>query len=668
MRRTLPVILILALLPPAVCVAEALPTVRYSFDAALGGPGETARSDDGRLAWIIEGTDGHQLFVDGARRAGAEAIEQPAWTLGGELVYWERSPRGSRIHWGDRRGRLWDEIRTPDLEALSRANDPANWAWMDRGGARVVFAARDPNAPEKWVRLTRRPSQPGELERRPLTTSRIRRDDPDPGRTRTMALRYHLLNRRVPVYIGRRGKEECFVVGTREMACGARIEMIAIAPRTGRLLAAWRERDGEDLYLSDGLGTTGPWRRIDWASFSGDGLRYAVMVADRDGDRIQTGQGSIGSLGRLAALAHLADGALATLWFLPDRAALLAGERVVMEGAVVTRFMRPPAGDPVPVVLDREGYRVGVAADAPRARQIWGEGFLADGRAVAQITPMAGGQGLLAGGTTLVQGDALTGFIASADGSRILSVLHDRESGTESVWLDGRKILAADEVTGFGFVGAGPAARTWVHGRRGTEQCLWTSLDPAGLCCPSILGWTGAPAAPLLLCDGPDGPTMVAAEGSAARVDALPRSLLVAGPDGRILWFVTRDGSAWWLHGADGRRAPLPGVPRMVLTGPDAMHHPRLLIDGDDGSGWFTGRTGDRFSAEIAEMPHEIPGLGSVYASRRGGAVRWIGPTFMTPEADGLGSAPRPSDAGLSWWERRGARWVWVDFAYDVLD
>lgn len=662
------ILLCLLLLAPTAAAADVQPAVLHSFDAAMGRPGETALADDGRVAWIVEGAEGHQLFVEGRRVAEAPGLEQPAWTRGGALVYWERTARGSRVHWGDHRGRLWDEIRTPDLAALSRANDPGSWGWMDRGGAQVVFAARDPKDPEQWVRLTRRPSQPGDPERRALPTTRVLRDDPDPGHTRIKALRYHLVNGHVPAYIGRSGKEECLVVGTREMACGSRVEMIAVAPRTQRVLVAWRERAGEDLFLSDGLETTGPWRRIDWASFSPDGLRYAVMVSDRDGDRIQTDQGTTSSLGRLAALAHLSDGALATLWFLDRRAVLLADQRVVLEEAAVTRFLRPPVGDPVPVVLDREGYRLGVEADAPRFRQIWGEGFLADGIAVAQVTPLEGGQGLLVGGATQVRGDAVTWFVPSAEGSRILSVLHDRETAAESVYLDGRKILSATEVSGLGFVGAGPAARTWVRGRLGDAECLWTSVVTEGLCCAAPLGWTGAPAAPVLLCDDVAGPLLLTPDGQEERVDALPGAFLVAGPDGRILWYLTRSGEDWRLHGADGRTAPLPGTPRMLLTGPEAGDHPRILIQGAEGSGWFSGGPGDRFRSEVAELPHEIPGLGPLYASRRAGVVQWIAPTFSTAEADGLGSAPHRSPGAISWWERRGARWLWVSLAYDVLN
>ncbi|MFH1529132.1 MAG: hypothetical protein ABIK09_00180 [Pseudomonadota bacterium] len=665
-------ILLIALLVggvPAVPPARAdQPVSRYAFEAALGRPVETATSSDGRIAWIVAGEAGHRLYVDGVVIEEAAGIEQVQWTRSGELTYWVRTARGARVIWGARRGRAWDAIRTPDLAVLGRADNPSSWSWSDRGGASMTFASRDPRDPTQWVRLTRRPSQPADLERSPLTTNRVLRGDPDPGASRSMALRYHLVAGRVPAYVALRGSEECLVVGAREMACGARIEMIASAPHTGRLLVAWREREGGDLSLSDGLETTGPWRRIDWVSFSADGLRYAVMVSDRAGDRIQTDHGTTGSLGRLAALAHLSDGALATLWFQGERTVLLADDRVIVEGGPVTRFLRPPSGDPIPIIRDPEGDRIGADADGPRFREIWGEGFLGDGRFTAQVTPLEGGQGVVAGASLLAKGDALTWFVPSADGTRVLSVFHDRATGREDVLLDGRVVFQTDEVTGLGFVGEGAVARSWVLGRGVGGECLWTSLAVAGLCCEAPLGWTGAPAAPVLVCNGSKGPSTITLEGEPTHVDVLPQEFTVVGPDGRILWYVTRNGALWQLHGADGRTEPIPGEPRLLLPGPDAEDHPRLLVQTAEGQGWFSGREGDRFLAEIAELPHEIDELGPVYAARSDGQVRWIAPSFVTAKVDALGSAPHPSSRGLSWWERRGDRWHWVTWLIDVGD
>ncbi len=661
-------LLVTGLLPTQPVLAEGPISVVHGFDAELGQPVETAQGPDGRLAWVVAGKDGHRLFVDGVLVETAVAIEHLAWTRGGELVYWLRSSRGSRMIWGERRGRAWDDIRTPDLAVVARAHEPSRWSWSDRGGASMAFAARDQRDPDRWVLLSRRPSQPEDIDRRPLATTRVVRDDVDPLISRTMALRYHLVAGRVPAYIGRSGTEECLVVGTREMACGVRIEMIASAPGTGRLLVAWREREGEDLYLSDGLETTGPWRRIDWVSFTGDGLRYAVMVSDQGGDRIQTNQGTTGGPGRLAALAHLSTGELASLWFSEKQAMLLAGERVLVASEQITRFLRPPNGDPAPIIRDRKGFRLGVDADAPRFRQIWGEGFLVDGRVSAQVTPLDGGQGLVIGDAVQAKGDALTWFVASKDGSRVLAVFHDHATGGESVFLDGEVVFGTDEVTGLGFVGVGAAARPWVRGYRGAEECLWTHLSGNGLCCEAPLGWTGAPAAPTLLCHGKDGPSTVSEPGEKEPVDAIPSEFLGVGKDGRIVWYVTRAETGWRLHGADGRAVALPGTPRLLLAGPEDGDHPRILLQTVDGQGWFCGRGGDRFSAEIAQMPHEIRELGPVYAARRDGQVHWVAPTFVTPGVDGLGSAPHSTVEGLSWWQRHGGRWQWVMYRYDVME
>ena len=668
MNRFLRSTILVAALLSTPARADITPTVRYSLDAEAGRPLETALAADGRVAWTTKGGAGHQLFIDGREVAAAKGIEQIQWTRGGDLAYCTASVRGLRIHWGDHEGRLWDEIRTPDLAALAQANDPAHWSWMDRGGASMAFAARDPRDPDSWVRLTRRPSQPVDLERRALTTTRTVRDDPDPAGSRTFANRYHLVAGHVPAYIGRRKTEECLVVGTREMACGVRIEMIAVAPGTERNLVAWRAREGGDLLLSDGLQTTGPWRRIDWASFSSDGLRYAVMVVDREGERIQTDRGTTLSIGRLAALAHLADGALAALWFLEDRAVLLADDRVVMEGAIVTRFLRPPSGDPVPVVRDDEGYRLGADPRATRARQIWGEGFLANGAHIAQMTPLDGGQGLIVGGALQMKGDALTWVLPSPSAARILTAVQDRETARSSVLLDGVLLREVDELTALGFVGDGAAARPWVQGRDQGNDCLWTSLFTEGLCCPSSLGWTGGPAAPVLLCADPAAPTVISADGVVEAVDSLPPAFVLVGRDGRVLWYATRSGNAWRLHGADGRTAPLPGEPLLLLPGPDAGDHPRLLLSTDAGKGWFSGNDDARFDAEVADMPHEIRGLGPVYAARSGGTVRWVGPAFVTTAADAFGSAPHLTRDGVSWWELRDGRWHWVTVSYDVLN
>ena len=263
-------------------------------------------------------------------------------------------------------------------------------------------------------------------------------------------------------------------------------------------------------------------------------------------------------------------------------------------------------------------------------------------------------------------GDALTWFAASEDGTRVLAVTRSREEAGESVHLDGGVVLQLDEVTGLGFVGEGAAARPWIRGRREGRGCLWTEFPGEGLCCDAPVGWTGAPAAPVLLCDGPVGPYTISSDGEALRVDALPPEFIVTGADGRIVWYITRLGATWRLHGADGRVEPLPGSPALLLPGPEPGDRPRVLLGTADGQGWYTGRDGDRYTATSASMLHEIPGLGAVYAAHRGGRVCWVGPGFATPEVDALGSAPHRSSVGLSWWELHGERWVWVTVPYDV--
>ena len=666
MHRRCAAMAYLLILASAPIRADDLPVLDGpAFDAAAGRPGETAPGPGGRLAWVINGTEGQELRLERRCLAVAEEIGDLQWTRSGELAYWIRDHGRERVVLDGRVGEAWDEIRTPDLEALAHATDPRSWSWTDRGGAKVSFAARDPKDPARWVRLTRRPSQPPDQERRALRTTRIVRAESDPGAHGTVVRRFHLIAGRVPAYVGRRGREECLVVGTREMACGHRIEMIAMAPRTGRLLVGWRERADADLLLSDGLVTTGPWRRIDWVSFSQDGLHYALLVSDREGDRIQTDGRLTGRLGRLTALSHLADGALAALWFLKDRGILLADDRVIAEAPVLVRFLRPRAGDPIPILLDGEGVRVGADPAGPRFRQVWAEGFLPDGRVIAQVTPQEGGQGLLVGDRLEGRGDALTRFVTSDDGSRIMIAVRNRSTGGEAVTLDGELLWNVDEVTNLGFVGEGLAALPWVrHGRAG-KACLRTTLVDEALCCEELLGWTGAPAAPLALCRDGEGPSLVASDGTITRAEAMPPEFMTVGPDGRVVWFVTRDVSGWNLHGADGRTEVLPGRALMMLSGSGPGDRPRILVQTSGGQGWYLGPSQGCFDAALAELPHELDDLGPVYRARTAGRQRWVTPRGSTPAVDALGSAPYPVPGGFSWWERRGGRWYWATCPYD---
>ncbi len=660
---------LLLLLAAAPVSAEDLPVLDGpAFDATAGRPGETAPDSGSGLAWVINGSGGQELHLNRQRLAIAEEIGDLQWTRSGKLAYWIRDRGRERVVLDGIAGDSWDEIRTPDLAALARTGDPRHWNWMDRGGAQVSFAARDPKDPAQWVRLTRRPSQPPDQERRVLSTSRIVRAEADPSAHATVVRRFYLIAGRVPAFVGRRGREECFVVGTQEMACGHRIEMIAMAPRTGRILVAWREREGADLFLSDGLVTTGPWRRIDWASFSPDGLHYALLVSDREGDRIQIDGRLTGRLGRLAALCHLADGALAALWFLEDRGILLADERLIDEAPVLVRFLRPPAGDPIPIILDKEGVRVGTDPAGPHFRQVWAEGFLPDGRVIAQVTPQEGGQGLLVEDRLEARGDALTSFVISEDGSRVLVGVWFRDTGAEAVVLDGEVLRAVERVTGLGFVGTGQAALPWIRQRSAGWECLRTTLIEETLCCKELVGWTGAPASPVLLCRDPEGPSLVVADGTINRVEAMPPEFMTVGPDGRVVWFVTRDVNGWTLHGADGRTEVLPGIVLMVLSGSRLGDRPRILVQTSEGQGWYFGPSPGFFDAALAEQPHELDDLGPVYRARNAGRQRWVTPKGATPAVDALGSAPYPVPGGFSWWERRGGRWHWATCPYDDVE
>ena len=670
MHRRYAAMALLLLLATAPVRADDLPTSDGpDFDASAGRPGETAPGPGRGLAWVINGSEGGQeLYLNQQRLAVAEEIADLQWTRGGKLACWIRDRGRERVVLDGRAGESWDEIRTPDLAALARAAAPRSWSWADRGGAQVSFAARDPKDPAQWVRLTRRPSQPPDQERRALATSRIVRAEPDPRARSTVVRRFHLIAGHVPAYIGRRDREECFVVGTQEMACGHRIEMLAMAPRTGRVLVAWREHEGADLFLSDGLVTTGPWRRIDWVSFSQDGLHYALLVSDREGDRIQTDGRLTGRLGRLAALSHLSDGALAALWFLEDKGILLADDRVIEQARVLVRFLRPPAGDPIPILLDEGGVRVGSDPAGPRFRQVWAEGYLPDGRVIAQVTPEDGGQGLLVGDRLEARGDALTRFVASEDGSRVLIAVRNRSTGMEAVTLDGEVLWNVDEVTDLGFVGEGLAALPWVrHGSAGKE-CLRTTLLEEALCCEELLGWTGAPAAPVLLCMDGEGPSLVASDWTITRVEAMPPEFRSVGPDGRVVWFVTRDGNGWNLHGADGRTEVLPGNVLMMFSGAGLGDRPLILVQTSGGQGWYLGPSRGCFDAAVAEQPHELEGPGPVYRARTAGRQRWVTPRGATPAVDALGSAPYPVPGGFSWWERRGGRWHWTTCPYDGGD
>jgi len=144
-------------------------------------------------------------------------------------------------------------------------------------------------------------------------------------------------------------------------------------------------------------------------------------------------------------------------------------------------------------------------------------------------------------------------------------------------------------------------------------------------------------------------------------VDAIPPELLSRGPDGRVIWYVTLKRGRWRLHGADGRVEALPGIPSALVPGPAVGDRPRLLLRTAKGRGWYTGSGRDRLDAEVAEIPHKVPGIGPVYAARADGRVYWVHPGGATGSADALGSAPHPIPGGFAWWELRGGSWRWVE-------
>jgi len=285
---------------------------------------------------------------------------------------------------------------------------------------------------------------------------------------------------------------------------------------------------------------------------------------------------------------------------------------------------------------------------------------MTDGRLFARVDTADGRDGLLINDEIVVAGFSLAWFEVSEDGTRNLAVFSG--PGEEAVFLDGRPNRVVREVHALGFVGEGPAALPWIVGEdRNDRMCLWTGTAEEGLCCDGFLGWSAAPAAPLLLCAGGDRAALISRAAEPEEVDAIPTELISRGPDGRVIWYVTLGHGLWRLHGADGRVEALPGIPTALLRGPAVGDRPGLLLRTEKGRGWYTGSGRDRLDAEVAETPHEVAGIGRVYAARADGRVYWVYPGGATRPADAHGSAPHPVPGGFAWWELRGDRWRWVE-------
>jgi len=581
----------------------------------------------GHFAFVMHAKGGDSLYVDGERTHAADSIEQVSIDDSGKATFWCARSGREYVVSGDDESGPWDETSIPDLASLGGQAQPSPSEWSYRAGSRCAFGARDREG--RWNVLLRFPAAPAAQEQRPLPATRSVASGPDPTAKIAQPNRYSFVKGSVPVFIGKRDRKECLVVGDEVAGCGRKVSMLAWTPTTGRLAFALETPNG--LLVHSGHRLHGPVRNVDWISFSPDGHHLAFLVRRSDehvlvvDDEIRQTYPLIESLswladGRLLVLAHDDEGAHLTL----DRVPLL-------DKPMVSAVYVSPGGNTVVSGKDSNGFFLDPLGDLPAIESLWGEGWLANNRFYAVARLVGGGQALVFDDKVSEGYAAVKGYSVSPDGLHMAAV-GGRVDGS-TVLLDGEEVFSipgpVEELLWCG--NSGVLARQ----RAGNEDCL---IDKEGRknCCPRIVfAQCQDSGRPRYLCITSGGYELF--EDGVVKAPAwqeVPLHLVFKDDARSTLSFAGRRGEDWYLH-IDGAEHPANGKPLMAYPATDGGWY---LVQGSTGQRWV-GPFGKSSWYSGVKMPVTLSGH-SVFAARKQGREAWVQPGLEPTWGGPLASPP----------------------------
>ncbi len=597
----------------------------------------------GSIAWIVSFEDGTRLFVDGAEIAHEEQIEQVHVSDGGEATYWASSGDQQVVVYRGAEGPEFEDIYVPDLEVLAGLSTPESNEYSFLGGTRVAFGARDRSG--EWTALLRFPAAWQNQEKRPLPVTRVHYGSPDPASRTHRPLRYRLLRGKVPVYIGRRDREECVVIGRKIAACGKQVSLLAVAPDLSQAAFGIMTPQGIEFYSSFGM--VGPTSNLDWVSFSPNGDHLACVVR-REAQQVLYVDGVQRSVHDVVAAAvWLPDNRLLTLTHGATGSQVSVDGQLLLEKQLIERLYVSPDARVLAVGKDGDGPFLDPVGRPGGFSSIWGEGFLSSGLFYGLLRLPDGKVSLLRDDQMTLPFSAISRVSLAPDGTHLVAVGASVDG--DAVLLDGDSWQSVPgRVERFAWCGG---SKLQVMVRGADLECLMAK-EVAQHCCPRFVA-TG--------CDAAGRPTAVCLEESryvatlaGERVgepfEDVPLHLVFQDLATGELDFAGRKGESWSLV-FSGRATEAQGKPLQVHPGAGGAWY---LVQGESGFRWATaeGKT-EWFDAVSSPMSYNGH---SLFRARRDGREAWADGGRIFGWHDAILSTLYTVDGGGFYWARDEGR------------
>lgn len=609
-----------------------------SFPAAGTAIVDTyVRPDVSGVAWVTRGGDGEHLFVDGQEVAREERIDQVHLNEAAEVTYWAGSGKQQVVVYRGQEGPQFDSIYVPDLKVLAALGTPGPTEWAFLGGTRVAFAARDRKG--EWTALLRFPAAWQNQENRPLPLTRVHYESPDPASRTHRPLRYRLLKDKVPVYIGRRGDEECLVIGLEVAACGKQVSLLAVAPDSSQVAFGMTTPKGIDFYSS--FGVIGPTNNVDWVSFSPDGRHLACVVRQGSRQAVYV-DGQLRSVHEaVAGVVWLPDNRLLSLVHGAGGSQVLMDGKPVLEKKLIERLFVAPDARVQAVGKDDQGAFVHPQGRPGKFTSIWGEGFLRAGTFFGLLRLPDGKVSLLRDGEVTAPYSAISRLAPSPNGEHLVAVGASVDG--DAVLLDG---LPWQPVPGrverFAWCG-GEHLQVMVRGA--DLQCL-VAADREPVCCDRFVA-TGCneEGVPYFVCLSDGRYVFRSVDGSSSEpFDDVPLQFVYQDHATGSLSFAGRRGTEWTLV-LSGQVTPLQGAPVQALPSSDRAWY---QVKGEAGTRWHT-RIGATDTFDSVSAPMEYDGV-TLFRARLNGRESFADDARIYGWHEAIVSTLYPVPGGFLYW------------------
>jgi len=605
--------------------------------------------------WAVAFADGagQKLVIDGTEVGSADSFEQVELSEEGDYAFYCANADGAWVVANGEQIGPFPEVSMPDLEALSRMNNPTPRERLFRGGTRSVFAARDRDG--YWVSLVRYPAAPGAQEKSALPVHRRVGSGADPSMSEMVRIRFVLLKGFVPAFITADEEQECLHLGERVATCAPQVSLLAYSQASGRLVYA--RHDGQLLTLATGAKEWGPTKLLDWITFSQDGRRLAFVMERNGSQALVVDDSVVAESERIEAVAWTGDDKLIYLEHRKDRSLLHVGADVVLEKRYVSNVYvsssnavvaRGGEDDETAVLWPLEGW-----GDLD---QIWNEGFLASGLFIGQARMEGGRQSVVLGSASPALVDGVPVFSPSSGAEALAYVT--ASAGKETLHFGSATAEIGDgHVDGISWCGSESSAVPLVRIRRGASECGRLGVAGEELCCERIVALGCGPDGLEALCLGKGAYSYRTERSPAPDPEAfqdVPTTLLYSDAERGVISFAARRGDGWLVVGGGEERA-VDGRPLFVHPGEDGAW---FLAPQGNARRWiapgFSSRACERVLTPFFHEGH------SLFVQRCSGKEGWVIDGRESDDHDAIVSRPVFFDSGFMYWAHETGRTVLV--------